>query len=75
MHNICSSRPRQASLAKFSPLSIAQPGRYRTRVISVLPHAAKSPQRSMSTPGGIHVHAGAEAVQRPTPLRISKLQL
>ncbi|KAH1492697.1 hypothetical protein LV164_001636 [Aspergillus fumigatus] len=63
-----------SGFAKFSPLSIAQPGRYRIRVIlGAASHSGVTIKEYVDS-GVIHVHAGAEAVQRPTDLQISKLQ-
>ncbi|RHZ45349.1 uncharacterized protein CDV56_103369 [Aspergillus thermomutatus] len=63
-----------SGFAKFSPLSIARPGRYRIRVIlGAASHSGVTTKEYVDS-GVIHVHAGAEAVQHPTPLQISKLQ-
>ncbi|GIJ89042.1 hypothetical protein Asppvi_007971 [Aspergillus pseudoviridinutans] len=63
-----------SGFAKFSPLSIAQPGRYRIRVILGAASQSGVTTKEYVDSGVIDVHAGAEAVQRPTPLQISKLQ-
>ncbi|RHZ72809.1 hypothetical protein CDV55_108706 [Aspergillus turcosus] len=63
-----------SGFAKFSPLSIAQPGRYRIRVmLGAASHSGVTTKEYVDS-GVIHVHAGAAAAQRPTPLQISKLQ-
>ncbi|GFF58235.1 hypothetical protein IFM46972_11039 [Aspergillus udagawae] len=63
-----------SGFAKFSPMSVVQPGRYRIRVIlGAASHSGVTTKEYVDS-GVIHVHAGAEAVQRPTPLQLSKLQ-
>lgn len=55
-----------SGFAKFSPLSIAQPGRYRIRVIlGAASHSGVTIKEYVDS-GVIHVQAGAEAVQRPS---------
>jgi hypothetical protein len=55
-----------SGFAKFSPLSIAQPGRYRIRVmLGAASHSGVTTKEYVDS-GVIHVHSGAAAVQRPS---------
>ncbi|KAB8077230.1 hypothetical protein BDV29DRAFT_199196 [Aspergillus leporis] len=59
---------------RFSRLTIAQPGRYRLRVMLGAASASGLTTRNYVDSGVIDVHAGSPAVQRPTPTQINKLQ-
>ncbi|KAF9887900.1 hypothetical protein FE257_009422 [Aspergillus nanangensis] len=60
--------------ARFSPLSIAAPGRYRIRIMLGAASAGGVTTRAYVDSGVIHVHAGAAPGQRPTPAQVTKLQ-
>ncbi|KJK60646.1 hypothetical protein P875_00053146 [Aspergillus parasiticus SU-1] len=59
---------------KFNRLTIAQPGRYRLRVMLGAASASGVTTRDYIDSGVIEVHAGAPAAQRPTPSQVTKLQ-
>jgi hypothetical protein len=60
------NRNTTSGFAKFSPMSVVQPGRYRIRVIlGAASHSGVTTKEYVNW-GAIHVHAGAEAVQRPS---------
>ncbi|KAA8644061.1 uncharacterized protein ATNIH1004_008258 [Aspergillus tanneri] len=59
---------------RFSPLTIAQPGSYRLRVMLGAASASGVTTREYVDSGVIYVHGGAAPSQRPAPSQISKLQ-
>ncbi|KAF7595374.1 hypothetical protein BBP40_006367 [Aspergillus hancockii] len=59
---------------KFNRLTIAQPGRYRLRVMLGAASASGVTTRDYVDSGVIDVHAGAPAAQRPTPTQVTKLR-
>ncbi|KAE8375350.1 hypothetical protein BDV26DRAFT_299780 [Aspergillus bertholletiae] len=59
---------------RFSGLAIAQPGRYRLRVMLGAASAAGVTTRDYIDSSVIEVHTGAPVSQRPTPSQVTKLQ-
>ncbi|KAL4920070.1 hypothetical protein BDW62DRAFT_199160 [Aspergillus aurantiobrunneus] len=60
--------------ARFGPLTIANPGRYKLRVMLAANTFSGVTVRGVVESGVIHVHPGAAASQRPTATQISRLQ-
>ncbi|KAL4785431.1 hypothetical protein BJX76DRAFT_324634 [Aspergillus varians] len=60
--------------ALFRSLTIANPGRYRLRMMLVANTPSGVPVRGFIDSGVIHVHSGAAASLRPTPTQISRMQ-
>ncbi|GES57294.1 hypothetical protein ATEIFO6365_0001058200 [Aspergillus terreus] len=60
--------------ARFSPLVIAAPGRYRLRVMLGAASAGGVTTRAYTDSGIIQVHAAAAPSQRPTPAQVVTLQ-
>ncbi|ODM21162.1 hypothetical protein SI65_04215 [Aspergillus cristatus] len=60
--------------ARFSPLTISQPGRYRLRVILGAASQCGVMTKEYINSGVITVDAGAPASQRPTAAQVSKLR-
>ncbi|CAG7971609.1 unnamed protein product [Penicillium salamii] len=59
--------------AKFSPLTISQPGKFRLRVMLSAASYGGVVTKEYVDSTVIHVHAGA-AAQRPTPTQVTRLQ-
>ncbi|KAL4864404.1 hypothetical protein BDV12DRAFT_176293 [Aspergillus spectabilis] len=60
--------------ALFGPLTIANPGKYRIRVMLAAHTYSGSTTTASITSAVIHVHAEAPVSQRPTPVQVAKLQ-
>ncbi|KAL2820896.1 hypothetical protein BDW59DRAFT_164449 [Aspergillus cavernicola] len=60
--------------ARFGPLTLTNPGRYRLRVMLALNTSGGMTTRAFIDTTIIHVHAGAAASQNPTPAQVSRLQ-
>ncbi|OJJ31552.1 hypothetical protein ASPWEDRAFT_54681 [Aspergillus wentii DTO 134E9] len=60
--------------ARFGPLTIGQPGKYRLRIMLGAASVGGVTTKDYVESGVIHVHGAAEASQRPTAAQISKLQ-
>ncbi|KAJ5595251.1 uncharacterized protein N7459_001459, partial [Penicillium hispanicum] len=60
--------------AKFKPLTISRPGKYRIRVMLSAASYNGVVTKEFADSGVINVHAAAPAAQRPTPTQVVTLQ-
>ncbi|OGE50035.1 hypothetical protein PENARI_c018G02545 [Penicillium arizonense] len=64
----------KSGYAKFSPLAISQPGKFRLRVMLSAASYNGVVTKEYVDSAVIHVHAGAAAAQQPTAAQVARLQ-
>ncbi|EPS33435.1 hypothetical protein PDE_08397 [Penicillium oxalicum 114-2] len=66
--------PSMSGYAKFTGLTISQPGTYRLRIMLSASTVKGVMIKEVLDSGIIHVHAAAPLTQRPNPATVAKLQ-